>query len=442
MEGNQVVPNGILSATLLLMFKSDPDERSLRRARIAWCAYDWANSAFPTVIVTFVFSVYFVQGIASDEITGTAQWGYALSVSGVFIALFSPVLGAIADSTGRRKIWLGFFSAMLAICAGSLWFAQPNPSFVFYALIMFGCANISFEVGQVFYNAMLPDIVSREKIGRLSGWGWSSGYMGGLACLVILLIFFLRPEVPPLGLNPRESEQVRIVGPVVAVWFTLFCLPLFLCIPDSKSRSSRRFQAAFAGVKALISTMRTVRRHKNIAWFLCARIFYVDGINTMFAFGAVYASGTFGMSTEEVVLFAIAITLAAGFGAAAFGWVADHIGSKRTIVIALFGLISLGTPLLVIETKLWFWLVGIPLGFFMGPAQAASRSLMAKIAPTDHYSEMFGLFAFSGRATAFVGPALLATFTAFFESQRIGMSVIVVFIGIGLAILYWKVGEK
>ena len=219
------MPNGILSATLLLMFKSDSDERSLRRARIAWCAYDWANSAFPTVIVTFIFSVYFVQGIASDEITGTAQWGYALSVSGVLIALFSPVLGAIADSTGRRKILLGFFSAMLAICAGSLWFAQPNPSFVFYALIMFGCANVSFEVGQVFYNAMLPDIVSREKIGRLSGWGWSFGYMGGLACLVILLIFFLQPEVPPFGLNPRESEQVRIVGPVVAVWFTLFCLP-------------------------------------------------------------------------------------------------------------------------------------------------------------------------------------------------------------------------
>lgn len=436
------MPTGILSATLLLMLNSASDEISLRRARIAWCAYDWANSAFPTVIVTFVFSVYFVKGIAGDEITGTAQWGYALSISGVLIAFLSPLLGAIADATGQRKIWLSFFSAMLAICSGLLWFAQPNPSFVFYALIMFGLANISFEVGQVFYNAMLPDIVPIEKIGRLSGWGWSFGYMGGLVCLVILLIFFLQPEVPPFGLDPRESEQVRIIGPVVAVWFSLFCFPLFLCVPDPKSRSSRSFQAAFAGVKTLISTIRMVSRHKKIAWFLCSRLFYVDGINTMFAFGAVYASGTFGLSTEEVVLFAIAITVAAGVGAAVFGWVDDYIGARRTIVIALFGLILLGLPLLFIETKLWFWLIGVPLGFFMGPAQAASRSLMAKIAPANHYSEMFGLFAFSGRATAFVGPALLATLTAFFGSQRIGMSVIVVFIGIGLVILILKVGEE
>ncbi len=416
-----------------------PHNKSLRRARIAWCVYDWANSAFPTVIVTFVFSVYFVQGVASDSITGTAQWGYALSISGIVIALLSPVVGAIADTAGRRKPWLGFFSVILAVCAGLLWFAYPDPSFVLYALIVFGLANISFEVGQVFYNAMLPTIVSNEKIGRLSGWGWGLGYIGGLACLVLLLTVFVQAKPLPFGLDAEQSENVRIIGPVVAVWFALFCLPLFVFVPDAPSRVVRPLQAAREGVATLIATIRMVRHHKNVAWFLCARLFYVDGMNTMFAFGAVYASGTFGMSTEEVIMFAIAMNIAAGLGAAGFGWIDDYLGSKKTIVVALTGLICFGTPLLLVETKLWFWIVGLHLGLFMGPAQAASRSLMARIAPMEHRSEMFGLFAFSGRATAYIGPAVLAMLTTVFDSQRIGMSTIVVFLGVGLLILLWKV---
>ena len=423
------------------MTMPDPDSPTLRRARIAWCVYDWANSAFPTVIVTFVFSVYFVDGVAADKITGTTQWAYALSISGIAIALLSPVLGSVADSAGRRKPWLAIFSAFTAIGAALLWFSYPDPSFALYALVVFCIANVSFEVAQVFYNAMLPTIVSNEKIGRLSGWGWGLGYMGGLACLVLLLTVFIQADLPAFGLDMDHAEHVRIIGPVVGAWFAVFCLPLFLYVPDTPSRNVPLSVAARDGIATLIATIRKARNYRNIAWFLCARLFYVDGMNTMFTFGAVYASGTFGMSTEEVIMFAIALNIAAGIGAASFGWIDDYLGSKRTIVLALVGLICFGIPLLLVETKLWFWIVGLPLGLFMGPAQASSRSLMARLAPAEVRTEMFGLFAFSGRATAYIGPFVLGTLTWWFDSQRIGMSTIVVFLGIGLLILLWKVRE-
>ena len=351
------------------------------------------------------------------------------------------MLGSVADSAGRRKPWLAVFSAYTAIGAALLWFSYPDPSFALYALVVFCIANISFEVAQVFYNAMLPTIASNEKIGRLSGWGWGLGYMGGLACLVLLLTVFIQADPPAFGLDKEHAEHVRIIGPVVGAWFAIFCLPLFLFVPDTPSRNVPLHVAARDGVATLIATIRKVKNYRNIAWFLCARLFYVDGMNTMFAFGAVYASGTFGMSTEEVIMFAIAMNVAAGIGAASFGWIDDYLGSKKTIVIALTGLILFGIPLLLVETKLWFWIVGLPLGLFMGPAQASSRSLMARLAPAEVRTEMFGLFAFSGRATAYIGPFVLGTLTWMFDSQRIGMSTIVVFLGVGLLILLWKVRE-
>ena len=311
-----------------------------RRARAAWCFFDWANSAFPTVIITFVFSVYFVGAIAEDKISGTAQWGYAISFSGIAIALLSPVLGSVADRAGRRKPWLAACSALTIVCSVLLWFAYPDPGYALFALVVLAIANVGFEVGQVFYNAMLPGLVPRDGIGRLSGWGWGLGYAGGLCSLVVLLVFFIQADPPPFGLSPEAHEHIRVIGPFVALWFALFCIPLFALVPDAPSRRSSARQAVREGLATLVSTIRSVRRYRDIAWFLCARLFYVDGMNTMFAFGAVYASQTFGMSTEEVIRFAIVMNVAAGLGAAAFGWVDDLLGSKRTITLALLGLIG------------------------------------------------------------------------------------------------------
>ena len=225
------------------MTSSGIDEKSLRRARISWCVYDWANSAFPTVIVTFVFSVYFVDGVAVDKITGTKQWAYALPFRRCDCAS-QPGSRCDRRLCGPAKTLARFFSAMTIVCAGLLWFSYPDPSFTIYALVVFSIANISFEVSQVFYNAMLPTIVLNDKIGQLSGWGWGLGYIGGLACLVLLLTVFVQAKPPPLGLDTGQSEHVRIIGPVVALWFALFCLPLFVFVTDVPSRGVRPLKAA------------------------------------------------------------------------------------------------------------------------------------------------------------------------------------------------------
>ena len=418
---------------------NDGEHRPSRRAQIAWCFFDWANSAFPTVIVTFVFSVYFTKSVAVDEITGTAQWGYALSASGLLIALLSPVLGSWADCAGRRKPWLATFTALTVCSAAMLWFVYPDPSYVLFALVVLVIANTFFEVGQAFYNSMLPSIAPASSIGRLSGFGWGLGYAGGLSCLIVLLFVFIQADPPPFGLLSEELEHVRVVGPFTAVWFALFCLPLFLFVPDSGGSNIGFVAAGRQGIATLIATVRRVRQYKQIAWFLFSRIFYVDGINTMFAFGAIYASHTFGMSADEIIYFAIAMNVVAGLGAAGMAWVDDYLGSKPTVAIALTGLIATGIPLLIVEGKLWFWLLALPMGLFIGGAQSASRSLMAHLAPEEQRTSMFGLFAFSGRITSYVGPFVLATVVSLTESQRAGMTTIVVFIAVGLAILLLKV---
>ncbi len=420
----------------------DPKVKADCRARIAWCVYDWANSAFPTVIVTFVFSAYFVTAVAENANIGTQQWSQAIAVSGLIIAILSPILGALGDQTGRRKPWLAFCSLITIVAASLLWYARPENDYVFYSLACFVIGNIAFEIGQVFYNAMLPSLVPTEKIGRYSGWAWGLGYAGGLTCLILALFVFVQGNPPPLGLDKENAEHVRVVGPLVAIWFAIFCLPLFLYTPDGDRSAQSAASIALVGIRNLISTIRSIRNYRNVAWFLLARVFYVDGMNTMFAFGGIYAAGTFGMSVSEVIQFGIVLNVAAGLGAAGFAWLDDRIGAKNTIVIALCGLIGFGVPLLLVESKMWFWIVGLPLGVFMGPAQAASRSLMARLSPDGMSAEMFGLFAFSGRATSFVGPLVLGVVTVAASSQRVGMATILIFLGIGLSILLSKVRDE
>ncbi len=406
-----------------------------RRGVVAWCLYDWANSSFPTVIVTFVFAAYFTKVVAADPIAGTAQWGYALSLSALFVAVLGPVLGAAADHEGRRKPWLAAFTALAVAATALLWFIEPGPAMAFWALALVGVANFAFEMGMVFYNAMLPGLAPAARLGRLSGWGWGVGYAGGLAALALVLASLVEPETPWFGLTRQGSENIRAAAPLVAVWWAVFSLPLFLFTPDSGSSGLSLATSVSRGLAALGRTLRNIRAYRNIARFLLARMIYIDGLNTLFAFGGIYAAGAFGMDYGELIIFGIAMNVTAGVGAAGFAWVDDIIGSKRTIVIAVAGLAVLGGGLLVVEGKTLFWAFALPLGLFIGPAQSASRSLAARLAPPEMRAEIFGLFALSGKATAFLGPALLAFITETFNSQRAGMAVILVFFGLGLALL-------
>jgi UMF1 family MFS transporter len=406
-----------------------------RLGQVSWALYDWANSAFSVVIVTFVFATYFSQAIAEDPTTGQAQWGWAMTASGIAIALTAPILGAIADAWGRRKPWLfGFTWASIAGCF-VLWYARPDNDYVLFTLVTVALTNWAFETAQVFYNAMLPEIAGRERIGRISGWSWSLGYFGGIVCLAFVLFAFVQAESPLFGLSQQDAENIRIGGPVVGAWFLVFSLPLLLFTPDRDPTGRRLAEAMREGLGKLWHTLRNLGRYRDIAKFLIARLFYTEGLNTLFLFGGIYAAGTFGMDMAQVIQFGILLNITAGLGALAFGWIDDWMGAKRTILIALAGLTLFGLAAVLVTDTVLFWIIGGVLGLFVGPAQAASRSLMGRIAPAELRTEMFGLYALSGKITAYMGPFVLGTVTYLTDSQRLGVATILLFWLVGALIL-------
>lgn len=421
---------------------SDTPAPATKSGLAAWCFYDWANSAFPTVIVTFVFAAYFTKGVAPDEIVGTAMWGQAMGWSALAVAVLSPFLGAVADRSGRRKPWLFVWTLICVVTSASLWTVTPSADMAVTALILVALANIGFEVGMVFYNAMLPDIAPHGRIGRISGWGWGLGYVGGLVCLALVLVLFVQTDTPLFGLDKDAAEHVRIAGPFVAVWMAVFSIPLFLLTPDRAPTGVSIITAAGKGWADLVATFKAARRHAVVFRYLIARMIYTDGLNTLFAFGGIYAAGTFGMEFADLIVFGIGMNVTAGAGAAAFAWLDDRWGPLRVIYVSLVALTILGAAILVVTDIMWFWVIGLSLGIFVGPAQAASRSLMARIAPPSIRTEMFGLYALSGKATAFLGPMLVAALTAAAGSQRVGMSAVLIFFVVGGLMLFLSVGPR
>lgn len=413
-----------------------------RRAIAAWCLFDWANSAFPALITTFVFATYFVQSVAIDPAAGTAMWAGATTVAGLAIALLSPLAGAAADAGGRQKSWLAVFAAINGLATASLWWVTPEPDSASLALIAFTVATIAFEVAVVFYNALLPAVAPASHVGRVSGWGWGLGYLGGIVALALLLVLFVQAERPLFGLDKSAAEHVRITGPFVALWLAAFALPLFRFVKEPAPGRIGVARAAVDGLRALAATLATLRReHRGLAWFLLANMIWSNGLTTLFGFGAIFAAGSFGMGLEEVLVFGIALNVTAGIGAFGFAWIDDRFGSKPTIAIGLAALAALGAGLLLVESKAAFWALALAMGPFLGPVQAAGRTLCARMAPQAHRAQVFGLFALSGRITSFLGPAALGWATAATGSQRWGMATILPFFAVGLWLLLAKVPD-
>jgi UMF1 family MFS transporter len=400
---------------------------------IAWCFYDWANSSYFAVVTTFIFAAYFTEKVAPDKIIGSYWWGNAVAIAALMVALLSPVLGSIVDYGGNRKKWLFGFTYLGIVASAGLWFAYPSVS---YAPITLACVIlgiVAIETGMTFYNSMLPDLIPKHYLGRVSGWGWGSGYVGGIVCLVITLFVFVKNSLT--WLDPASFENVRICGPFVAVWLALFSLPLFLWVPDTASKKASPRKAIKQGLSSLFTTLKTLLKDKNLLLFYISRAFYIDGLNTLFVFGGIYSAGVFHMGMQEIIVFGIVLNVTAGIGAIAFAWVDDWLGAKTTILISLTGLIVSSTALLLIQSKSTYWLIAPIMGIFVGPVQAASRSLLVRIVPKESITEKFGLFALSGKATAFLGPWLVAAITLWTSNQRWGMSIIVVFYIFGLLLV-------
>ncbi len=418
-----------------------PERPTNWRGVLSWCLYDWANSPFITVIATFVVSAYFTKAMAPTEDIGTSQWGFMMGLSAFAVAVLSPVLGAIADRGGPRKPWLAACTALMVVGAALLWFATPAPGSVLFVLLVVGISMTAFELGMVFYNAMLPGLVAERIVGRVSGWAWALGYAGGLSCLVLSLFVFVQAETPPFGLSEDGAENVRIVGPIVALWILLFAWPVFAWTPERVYERRPLGRAVSEGLAQLARTVREVRQYGDVLRFLVARMLYMDGINTVFIFGGIYAAGTFGMEVAEVALFGILLNVTAGGGAFVFGWLDDRIGAKPTILVSILGIVAAGVPLLIVESKLAFYVLGCFIGLFFGPVQSASRSLMARMAPPGKETEMFGLYAFSGKVTAFFGPWIVGVVAAY-AGQRWAMATVMPFIVAGGLMLWLTVSTK
>lgn len=402
---------------------------------IGFCLFDFANSAFTTIVGTFVFANYFAQSVAVDPVTGAGQWSLAMALAGVVIAVLSPICGAIADQTGRRKPWLFWLSVLSVVTSGLLWYVRPTPADVPFALITAGIATIGFEMGILFYNALLPEIAPHRLLGRISGWAWGTGYIGGLIALVIALFGLVKAVPPPFHLDPAQAEPVRATSVLTAVWFAIFAVPLFVLIKETSKPAMSAGEAVRRGWRQLNTSLRDLRGHGNVLRYLLAAMVYSDGANTIFTLGGVYAGTTYGMDIGEIIVLGIGLNVTAGLGSFAFGWMDDRYGSKMTIEFSLVCLAVSSAIALWAPDKATFWLAALVMATFFGPVQAASRTFMARLAPANERGEMFGLFSLSGKLTAFVGPAIVGWVTLATHNQRLGMSTVLLFLLAGLYLL-------
>jgi UMF1 family MFS transporter len=449
------------------MTSRDSRRKTSRLAILGWLLFAWASQPYFTLILTFIYAPYFASVVVGDATRGQSIWGFATAVAGILIASISPVLGAIADATGRRKPWIAAFGALLVAGSATLWVAKPHDaSTIMPALIAFVIASIGAEFAHIFCNTMMPTLVPRKKLGSLSGLGWATGYIGGMISLIFSLAFLATdPETgrtllgfsPAFGLDAAAREGDRATGPLTAIWFVVFVTPLFLFTPDGKARY--RFGPAVKhGLRTLANTVRAAKRHRDLWFFLLANMIYTDGLIALFAFGGIYGAGTFGWQTIQLGLFGILLTITGTIGAYVGGKLDDRLGAKTVVLGALVVLvICICAILSVSRDRIFFFLpvtppmpgggifasdaerfyvvLGALIGMVAGPVQAASRTLLVRLAPGDQLAQFFGLFALSGKLTSFMGPFFVATVTAAATSQKAGISVLIAFFLVGGALL-------
>lgn len=437
------------------------------RGRVAaWALWDWGSAAFNAVITTFVFTRWITSDafadpamVAAADAEGSAggpatdaldallaqhsTWlGWGLTAAGACIALAAPVLGARADSGGRRRWWLGIQTAVTVLLSAAMVLVRPDPDALAYNVVLgitlLALGNIAFELASVNYNAMLSQIAVPGALGKVSGIGWGFGYIGGIVLLLLLFVGFINPEVGWFGITDGDGMDIRVSVLVSAVWFAVFAIPVLVAVPEVPQDARRRAPGVVASYRQLGRDIAGLwRGARHTLYFLLASAVYRDGLAGVFTFGAVIASGTFGFSAGEVVVFAIAANLVAGVATLLGGWLDDRVGPKRVITASLVGLVVAGTAVFVLHDAGpgAFWVFGLLLCVFVGPAQSASRSLLARVIPPGSESEVFGLYATTGRAASFLAPLAFSTFIAATGSQHWGVVGIVLVLAVGLALL-------
>jgi UMF1 family MFS transporter len=441
-------------------------ERKAGKLAIAgWMMFDWAAQPFFTVVITFVFGPYFVARMVADPVAGQFYWSNIGTISSILIAVLSPILGAIADATGNRKRWIGFFAIIKILSLTALWTAAPGSSVVFIGLMII-LASIAAEFSIVFNDSMMPRLIDEQSVGKISNIAWGLGYAGGLIALFFVLLCLAGDPTtgktiigmtPLFGLDPATGEDARITGPLAAIWYFVFVMPMFLFTPDS-SKHVPLLPAVRQGLGELRETLRRLSHRPGLMKFLIARMIYQDGVNGLIFLGGAFAAGMFGWGTMEIGLYGIILTLVAIFGCLVAGYLDSVLGSKRVVMICLtilsiatlgnistapgftlFGLIPLSTAdsdgLFGTSAEHVYILYGMLIGLAFGPVQASSRSYMSRSINVEEAGRYFGIYALSGRATSFVATLVNSLLIWLTASPRVGMGSLILFFVVGLAIL-------
>lgn len=407
-----------------------------RRQVLSWALWDWGSASFNAVIVTFVFSVYLTSAVAADPASGSRALGVALGIAGVAIALLAPVTGARADRGGRRRRWLAVNTGVVVAATAGLFAVEDDPSYLLLGLVLIAVGSVFFEFASVNYNAMLLQLAPSQQLGRVSGFGWGMGYFGGVVALGIVLVAFVAPEVGLFGVTGENGRDVRVAALFCALWFGLFALPVVLFVPEAPAAPAGRRPGVLASYRALFDRIaRMWRQERPTLHFLLASAIYRDGLAAVFTFGGVLAAGTFGFTPQEVIVFALAANFVAGLGCVLAGPLDDRLGSKPVVVVSLVAICLAGTLLLASTARSAFWVGGLVVSCFVGPVQAASRSLLARLAPPDREGETFGLYATTGRAVSFLGPLAFSGSIALFGAQRWGLVGILAVLATGLVLV-------
>jgi len=438
---DQYGPGPVGSPPLVAGLELQADRVIPRKQVIAWASWDWGSAAFNAVVTTFVFTVYLTstKGFGGTAQVTTALF-IALTISGVLVAAIAPVTGQKADGSGRRKFWLAIETAVVVLCVAGLSFVEPKQEFLVLGLALLAIGTLFYEIAAVNYNAMLVQVSTPKNIGRVSGLGWASGYFGGIVLLLILYFGFIHPDVGLFGVTSANGQSVRVSMLIAALWFALFALPVLLTVPEytapaSVARESVSFIRSYA---VLVHDIRVLwKESRHTVYFLLASAVFRDGLTGVFTFGGVLAAGTFGFSAGEVIIFAIAANVVAGLSTVVVGSLDDRIGPKPVIIAALIGLVVSGSAVFILHAggQTVFWVFGLMLCLFVGPAQSASRTFLSRIVPAGREGEVFGLYATTGRAATFLAPAAISIFTALTGQQYWGIIGIMIVLLIGLGLL-------
>ncbi len=394
--------------------------RILSQKVLGWAFWDWGSAAFNAVATTFVFSVYLTSdGMFTDKTTANEHLSTGLLVAGVIIALLAPITGQRADRRGKGGVWLAWFTAAVVVCLACMFFVAPDSPLgkegaLWLGIGLLGLGNVFFEFASVNYNAMLNHISTRETMGRVSGLGWGMGYVGGIVLLLILFVGFINPEVGWFGVTSDNGMNVRVSMLVAALWFAVFALPVILNPPKpAHPGHDTGRESLLDSYKKLWGTIVSLfHEAPHTLWFLLASAVYRDGLAGVFTFGAIIAASVFGFSSSQVILFAIAANVVAGLATIGFGALDDRVGPKRLIMGSLICMVAAGLGVFVLHARgaIVFWILGLLLCIFVGPAQSASRSFLGRVIPEGREGEVFGLYATTGRAVSFLSPLFYGLF--------------------------------